>query len=131
MTESTSVTAQQMLFQKALERANGPMDAEHIAYVIMLATGDDSADAKQELIEMDFLLLLLVNQIRMHQPAERSFENIYELLTDDQFKDIEAILRISEFWKSAKNVEALGRSIAKVKARLLRVLLADDPYFVA
>ncbi len=131
MSESTAISMHQMLFQKALERANGPMDAEHIAYVIILATSDDSLDAEQELAEMDFLLLLLVNQIRQKEPQERSFENVYELLTEDQFKAVEAILRISEFWKTAKDSEYLKETIARVKARLLRVLLSDDPYFVA
>ena len=40
-----------MLFQKALERANGPLDADHIACVIMLATSPEEVNAALQQIE--------------------------------------------------------------------------------
>ncbi len=118
-----------MLFQKALENANGPIDAEHIAYVIMLSTADNNVDANQEAAELDYLLLLLIHQIRHKEPEDRSFENIYETLKEDDFSTVQSILKISEHWKTAKT-ELKEQSISGVKARLLRVLLADDPAFL-
>lgn len=119
-----------MLFQRALERANGPIDAEHFSYLIVLATSKDELDANQEQAEHDYLLILLIHEIRNKQPDARSFENIYELLSGGDVNAIEAILKISEFWKNA-NDDLRTKSVLGVKSRLLQVLIADDPDFVA
>lgn len=118
-----------MLFQKALTRANGPIDAEHFSHLIVLATSDDSLDAKQEQAEHDYLLILLIHQIRHQEPEQRSFENVYELLNAGNVGEIESILKISEFWKNADD-SLRTKAVLGVKKRLLQVLLADDPDFV-
>lgn len=119
-----------MLFHTALTRANGPIDAEHFAYLIVLATSDENLDAKQEQAEHDFLLLLLISEIRQKQPNERSYENIYELLNGGDVNAIEGILKISEFWKNTDDA-LKTKAILGVKKRLLQVLTEDDPDFVA
>jgi hypothetical protein len=119
-----------MLFQRALSRANGPIDAEHIAYVIMLATGDDDIDAQQEQAEQDFLLLLLMDEIRRKKPQVRSFENILELLRQDDCGAVEFILKISQFWTDASYQQFRQPALNGIKTRLLQVLRADDPDFV-
>lgn len=117
-----------MLFQKALERANGPIDAEHFAYLIVLATSDE-LDEKQEQAEHDYLLIMLIHEIRHKEPNVRSFENIYELLNGGDVNAIESILKISEFWKKADDA-LRTKAVLGVKKRLLQVLLEDDPDFV-
>jgi hypothetical protein len=117
------------LLHTALTRANGPIDAEHFAYLIVLATSDENLDAKQEQAEHDYLLILLIHEIRHRQGEERSFENVYELLNGGDVSEIEKILKISEFWKNADD-ELRTKAVLGVKARLLQVLLADDPHFV-
>lgn len=119
-----------MLFQKALSRANGPIDAEHFAYLIVLATSDENLAVEQEQAEHDFLLILLIDEIRKKQPDLRSFENIFELLNGGNAAAIESILKISEFWKNS-NDELKTKAILGLKARLLKVLIEDDPDFVA
>lgn len=119
-----------MLFQKALTRAIGPLDAEHFAFLIVLATSEESLDAKQEQTEHDYLLILLIHEIRQRAPEDRSFENIYELLNGGNVNEIETILKISEFWKNA-DVDLRTKAVLGVKARLLQVLTEDDPDFVA
>ncbi len=122
-----------MLFQKALERANGPLDADHIACVIMLATSEEEVNAALQQIEQaeyDFLLILLIHQIRHNKPMLRSYENVFEILSQGDDKAIEAILKISEYWKSG-SPEFRRRVIEGVKGRLLKVLLSEDPEFVA
>lgn len=118
-----------MLFQKAFVRANGPIDAEHFAYLIVLATSEASLDPKQEQAELDYLLILLIHQIRHTEPELRSYENIYELLNGGNVSEIESILKISEFWKNADD-SLRTKAVLGVKKRLLQVLLADDPDFV-
>lgn len=127
---ATSFHPPSMLFQKTLERANGPIDAEHVAYVIMLATSDDLVDAQQEQAEQDFLLLLLINEIRHKKPQARSFGNIYELLKADATAAVEPILKFSDFWKASGSDRSRQLALASVRDRLLQVLLADDPDFV-
>lgn len=119
-----------MLFQKALARAYGPIDAEHFVHLIVLATSVDSIDAKQEQAEHDFLLILLIAEIRQREPEDRSYENIYELLNGSNASAIEATLKISEHWKNADD-EFRAKAVLGVKKRLLQVLLEDDPDFVA
>ena len=119
-----------MLFQTALARANGPIDAQHFAHLIVLATSDENLDAKQEQAEHDYLLVLLIHEIRNRQPENRSYENIYELLNGGDVSTIESILKISEFWKNADD-ELRTKAVLGVRSRLLQVLLEDDPHFVA
>lgn len=122
-----------MLFQKALERANGPLDADHIACVIMLATSDEEVNvALQQLeqAEYDYLLILLIHQIRHNKPMLRSYENIFEVLSSGDEGAIESILKISEYWKTG-SPEFRRRAIDGVRGRLLKVLLSEDPEFVA
>ena len=118
-----------MLFQKALARANGPLDAEHMAHVIVLATSAEGLDPTQEQAEHDYLLILLIHEIRTQAPDLRSFENLYELLNAGDSSAIEGILKISEFWKNADD-DLRIKAVLGVKARLLQVLLADDPDFM-
>ena len=118
-----------MLFQTALTRANGPIDAEHFAYLIVLATSDENFDAKQEQAEHDYLLLLLIHEIRQKQPNERSYENIYELLNGGDVNAIEGILKISQFWNNTDDA-LKTQAVLGVKKRLLQVLTEDDPDFV-
>jgi hypothetical protein len=130
MSEITADTYQtSMLFQKALSRANGPIDAEHIAYVIALATADDVIDELQEQAEQDFLLLMLIDEIRRKKPEARSLKNIYDLLNQDDTGAVELILRMSEFWKKAANDEFRQLAVAGLKDRPVEVLMADDPEF--
>lgn len=122
-----------MLFQKALERANGPLDADHIACVIMLATSPEEVNVALQQIEQaeyDFLLILLIHQIRHNKPMLRSYENVYEVLSQGDENAIESILKISEYWKSG-SPEFRRRVIEGVKERLMKVLLSEDPEFVA
>lgn len=118
-----------MLFQKALTRAIGPLDAEHFSHLIVLATSDADLDPQEELAEHDFLLILLIYEIRNREPEERSFENVYELLNGSNGSTIESILKISDHWING-SVESRTRAVLGVKARLLKVLLADDPNFM-
>jgi hypothetical protein len=132
MTEPTSANQNPapMLFHKALQKADGPIDADHVSYVIALATADDVIDVQQEKAEQDFLLLLIIDEIRRNKPQARSFKNIYQLLKNVDDAAIEMVLKQSEYWKKAPSEEFKELAMAGVQDRILEVLLADDPTFV-
>lgn len=99
----------------------------------MLATSEEEINVALQQIEQaeyDFLLILLIHQIRHNKPMLRSYENVFEILSGSDENTIEGILKISEYWKSG-SPEFRRRVIDGVKARLLKVLLSEDPEFVA
>jgi hypothetical protein len=114
--------------QRALRNANGPLDAEHIAFVIMLANANEGAQPEQEQAEMDFLLIMLINEIRKKQPDERSFENLFELINQNEVAPLEAVLKISQFWKPT--IDETTEAILGLKQKLLDLILLDDPDFL-
>ena len=118
------------ILRRALVNANGPIDAEHLSYIIMLGTEKKASSAVQEQAELDFLLILLIHEIRHNEPGDRSYENVYELLNSNDAKQIEPVLKISAFWKPSSEQYSLQQALLGAKSRLLQVLLADDPNFI-
>ncbi len=114
-----------MLFHKALQRAIGPLDAEHLAHVITVSTSDEF-DVELEAMEYEFLLFLLINEIRTVESQDRSFANIETLVNPDDVCSVEPILKHTESWKANEN-ESRQLAAAGVKDRLLQVMLADNP----
>lgn len=112
--------------QKALRNANGPLDAEHIAFVIMLA--NEGGEPEQEQAELDFLLIMLVNEIRKKEPDERSFENLFELINQNEIAPLEAVLKISQYWKPT--IDETKPVILGLKEKLLELILLEDPNFL-
>lgn len=113
-----------MLFQKVLERALGPLDAQHLAHVITIATSSDG-DLSFELMEHEFLLFLLIHEIKHKAPVDRSLRGIYDLLNPDDVSPLAPILQHTDGWKQPNDDQGREMAIAGVKDRLEIVLLAD------
>lgn len=118
-----------MLFHKALQRAIGPLDAEHLAGVIIVSTSDD-VDIALEQMEHEFLLFLIIHEINSMEPDDRSFANIEQRINPDDVSSLEPILKHTESWKKGAKNQGRELAAAGVKDRLLQVLLADDPDFI-
>lgn len=116
-----------MLFHKALQRAIGPLDAEHLAGVIVVSTSDD-VDIELEQMEHEFLLFLIIHQINNYEPDDRSFENIDRLINPDDVSSLEPILKHTESWKKSSRNQLRQLAAAGVKDRLIQVMYADNPF---
>ena len=115
-----------MLFHKTLQRAIGPLDAEHIAHVITISTSlDDDLDLEE--MEHEFLLFLIINEINNTKPEERSFSNIDKLVNPDDISSLEPILKHTISWKKPNVDNSRELAAAGVKDRLLIVMQADNP----
>ncbi|MBY0548311.1 MAG: hypothetical protein K2W95_13530 [Candidatus Obscuribacterales bacterium] len=114
-----------MLFHKALQRAIGPLDAEHLAQVIIISTTED--DLGTEALEYEFLLFLIIHEIRSTESDQRSFKNIDNLINPDDPSNLEAILKHTDAWKQPNEDNLREMVLAGIKDRLMVVMLADDP----
>jgi hypothetical protein len=112
------------LFTKALQKSLGPLDAEHLAHVIMLATSEE--DLGMEHMEQEFLLFLLIHEIRNTEPDLRSFRNIDGMIDPDDLSSVESALKYTEAWKETEE-NSREMALAGVKDRLMSVMLADNP----
>lgn len=121
MTENASPK----LFHKALQRAIGPLDAEHLAHVIIISTTED--DLGTELLEHEFLLFLIINEIRTTEPEQRSFKNIDNLINPDDPGNLEPILKHTDAWRQPNEDNLREMVLAGIKDRLMVVMLADEP----
>ncbi|MBX9687152.1 MAG: hypothetical protein K2X27_10645 [Candidatus Obscuribacterales bacterium] len=119
-------TAHPRLFEKALQRALGPLDAEHLAHVIIISTSEEP-DPDLEIMEHECLLFLIINEIRNTDAENRSFAKIEQSLSPENPGSLEGVLKHTDSWQKAKSRGELELLVACIKERLQVVVRENNP----